>query len=156
MNKDAVVNGEYRYWLARWWACLGNGRVLFVMLNPSTADATKDDPTIRRCIDFAKREGYTRLEVVNLYALRATDPKELKWHPSPIGPNNAREIETAAKMASAIVCAWGNNAPAERAAEVLAQLRRDAHCPIFHLGLTKSGQPKHPLYLRADQPFIRW
>lgn len=129
---------------------------LFVMLNPSTADAEKDDPTIRRCIGFAKSWGCTDLTVVNLFAFRATDPKQLDaldW-PTKVGPDNDRHIaEQIAKHAyGTIVAAWGASKVAHaRAIEVRSMLAGRASC----LGKTKAGAPKHPLYVPAAAELVQ-
>jgi len=113
--KAALVEGNYRYWLSRAWgdAVTLSGKelprpyVLWVMLNPSTADASKDDPTIRKCIGFTTRMGFERLVVVNLFAWRATEPRELTQHVDIIGPRNNEFIKSYAADAAVIVCAWG-------------------------------------------------
>jgi hypothetical protein len=117
--------------------------MLLVMLNPSTADEQEDDPTIRRCVSFARREAYAAREVVNLYAYRATDPSDLDSVSDPVGPENDRAILLAAGSAGVIVAAWGaHRLAALRAPHVLHLLDdRDVRA----LGLTKSGQPRHPL-----------
>lgn len=148
-------DGRYRYWLERRW---GSGPwVTFVMLNPSTADATEDDPTIRRCVGFAKSWGLAGLMVVNLYALRSTDPKGLWTDDDPVGPRNDFHLRTAALDAAMggtpLVAAWGANAKPSRVAQVRAMPGMDR---LSHLGLTKAGAPKHPLYLRADLQPTRW
>lgn len=134
--------GTYRYALWREW---GDGpAVNFVMLNPSTADAEKDDPTIRRCIGFAKGWGFDRLVVTNLFALRSSDPKVLYRHESPIGPDNDSVLLARAAGAHWIVFAWGAHVGVERGVRVAEMLRG------FHpgcLGRTKDGCPRHPLYL---------
>ena len=141
------ADGVYRYSLTRWWSPAGVVR--WVMLNPSTADARDDDPTIRRCVGFARAWGYGAIEVVNLFALRATDPQQLAQHPDPVGPDNdlhlvGRDLLTVPVLT---VCAWGaHHFAAERAAQVLARLREDGVTP-HHLGLTANGSPRHPLYL---------
>lgn len=100
--------GQYRYTLTR-----GDApRLCFVMLNPSTADATLDDPTIRRCLGYAKREGCAGLEVLNLYALRATNPADLWKHHDPVGPDNDRELYWAASRYMRMVAAWGGKCKA--------------------------------------------
>src|SRR5437870_4841901 len=109
---SAVISpcGKFRYRLTRQW---GEGAALpFVMLNPSTADAEQDDPTIRKCVGFAKRMGYDGIEVVNLYAYRATKPADLKKAGYPRGPENDRHIEAALveSHANSVICAWGVNA----------------------------------------------
>lgn len=158
MITSADVRGEYRYSLRRSW---GEGAYqVLVMLNPSTADATTDDPTIRRCIGFAQRDGFGGLIVLNLFALRATDPHELQWHADPIGPRNDAILEqvllTQRLLGQPVLAAWGASGPsglAKRVADVKA-LVPDVHWQ--HLGLTKTGQPRHPLYLRADTERQDW
>ena len=138
---------SYRYSLTRDVAPLtGEGTCVFVMLNPSTADETEDDPTIRRCIDFARRWGFARLKVVNLYAYRATDPRELRGATDPVGPDNDCTLSKVFGASDLTVAAWGVHAEPERVAEVMRWPVR----PRVALGLTKSGAPRHPLYVRAD------
>lgn len=145
------ADGLYRYSLVRIWNIqLENPRVvLWVMLNPSTADAIKDDPTIRRCIGFAKSWGHDGIEVVNLFAYRSRDPKALRACTiSFIGPENDDYIHEAASRASLIVAAWGAYAPGgddSRARHVSVMLGPEAKC----LGLTARGRPLHPLYVPA-------
>src|SRR5580765_5070589 len=100
-------DGKYRYLLSREYEDGMFGTVLFVMLNPSTADATKDDATIRRCVGFTKRWGYSTLEVVNLFAFRATHPRDLWKADDPVGPDNDVTISDAVRRAQLIVAAWG-------------------------------------------------
>lgn len=142
---------RYRYRLTR---PLGGGPTcLFVMLNPSTADAKKNDKTVTRCIGFAERENCGLLEVVNLFAWRATDPRELKRAADPVGPENDTAIVAAAGRAKLVIAAWGGSIPATlrtRPAAVLEMLARLG--PVWCLGKTKDGTPAHPLYLRADAP----
>ena len=138
--------GLYRYSLMRT-LFTGRGRVLFIMLNPSTADAEVDDPTIRRCIGFAREWGFQELEVANLFALRATDPKELRKASDPVGPENDRHLMMMSSCADAVIAAWGaHGAYRNRSRQVLGLLEGTVEC----LGLTKQGHPKHPLYIRAD------
>lgn len=146
--------GTYRYTLTREW---GEGRdgVLWIMLNPSTADAEQDDPTIRRCIAFSKAWGASRLEVVNLYAYRATDPRELLKAADPIGPDNDREIEQAILRATWIVAAWGTKG-GERGGQIRRWLRERWYRTPFTLGLTKDGHPRHPLYVPSSQEPEVW
>lgn len=146
----AVISKDrkYRYSLTREWD-EGFDTCLFVMLNPSTADADLDDPTIRRCIRFAKDWGYRKLEVVNLYAFRSTDPKQLWQVFDPVGLENDHHIRTASARAAMTIVAWGTNAKKPRQREVLRMLT-DPHA----LEVTKLNFPKHPLYIRADaEPF---
>jgi hypothetical protein len=148
-------DGLYRYWLSRRWS---EGPVVtFVMLNPSTADASTDDPTIRRCIGFSKAHGAGGLDVVNLYALRSTDPKALWTVSDPVGPMNDAHLRLAAMLAGdnewPIIAAWGANAKADR----VAQVRRiEGMDRLTALGVTKDGAPRHPLYLRADAQLSPW
>ncbi len=142
----------YRYTLTRTWddefrPCA------FIGLNPSTADESTDDPTIRRCIRFAKDWGYGGLIMLNLFAVRSTDPFEIYRNPSPIGPDNDAYISNVlSNQCAGLVCAWGNHGTHfSRGDHVRELISKLATKPTpTHLGLTKSGQPKHPLYLRAD------
>ena len=145
------VCGKYRYQLTRRW---GGGEILpFVMLNPSTADADVDDPTIRRCMGFARREGADGIIVLNVYALRATDPKELAKSPDPFGPENDAALSQLARCASRsrIVCAWGaHGGGSNRHIALLMSSGASLVC----LGMTKNGHPRHPLYVKNDQPLV--
>ena len=147
-------DGLYRYVLTRTWQPEVH-RLWFIMLNPSTADATVDDPTIRRCMGFARRFGYGGVGVVNLYAYRATKPADLWKAADPVGPENDSTIGAMLVERSYFdvptVAAWGANAKPERVAQVLAM--PGAH-RLMCLGLTKAGQPRHPLYLRSDAALI--
>lgn len=124
-------------------------RMVFVMLNPSTADAMRDDPTIRRCIFFAEREECNVLTVVNLYALRATNPAALAKASDPIGPENDKFLFAEIAQATMVVAAWGAHPSAKPRAEFLIKRRGRA---LMCLGKTKDGSPRHPLYVRGDQP----
>lgn len=143
--------GRYRYRLTRYW---GPGYFLpFVMLNPSVADADIDDPTIRRCIGFAKREGAGGIVVVNQFAFRSTSPDVLGATEDPFGPANDDALLEVAYEASAldmpIVCAWGAHGGKSNRHITLLQ-RGDAR--LVCLGKTKDGHPRHPLYVKGDQP----
>lgn len=150
---SAVISdcAKYRYWLER---DKGSNPLVFVMLNPSTADAELDDPTIRRCRRFAADNGYTGIVVVNLYAYRATKPKDLFLADNPIGQENDNYISTAA-LINDVCCAWGANADKDRAAEVVRIIRAAGGIPRC-LGVTKDGSPRHPLYVKADQKLINY
>lgn len=139
----AVIQGSYRYLLWRIWDN-SRSRVAFVMLNPSTADAVYDDPTIRKCIGFADRWGYGGILVANLYAWRATDPRKLRQVPDPVGIANDTAIRTAVTSSKGVVVAWGRHARKERAREVCALIREAGQVPLC-IGYTKSGHPIHPL-----------
>lgn len=157
MERRAKISecGQYRYWLSRRWGELRAGRppIVFVMLNPSTADHEIDDPTIRRCISFAKREMAHGLMVMNLFALRATDPMALRTHPDPVGPENDDEIRRLLGDGYAtVVCAWGAHSVAATRAEAFVRLT--AGRSMYCLGMTKHGDPRHPLYVRRDQPLV--
>lgn len=137
----------YRYSLWRRWRWDGNAsQVMFIGLNPSTADEIENDPTIRRCIGFAKSWGYSSLLMMNAYAFRATDPKEMKSAIDPIGPGNDEAFLVRRDQCGLIIAAWGVHCSSEREAAICRLIGRDVHC----LGKTKDGRPKHPLYLRAD------
>lgn len=138
--------GRYRYTLRREWDAAA-GTVCFVMLNPSTADALVDDPTIRRCIGFARSWGYGAVEVRNLFALRATDPKELLSAPDPVGPKGDESLRRAAFTVGLVVVAWGASVPFGRDRRALELLEGTT---LACLGLTKGGGPRHPLYVRGD------
>ena len=144
---------RYRYVLTREFG--GESTCLFIMLNPSTADANHDDPTVRRCIGFAKREGFGRLEVVNLYAFRSTSPSTLFTAPDPVGADNNCEIRAALVRADMVIAAWGNNAngDAGQVGEVMTLIERSGR-PVKCFGLTGRGQPRHPLYLRSDAVLV--
>lgn len=146
---------RYRYQLGRRWGtpwAEGGRRVLWIMLNPSTADADADDPTIRRCIGFSRAWGYDELVVVNLYALRATDPAELGRAEDPFGPDNATWLDHHLSHADSVIAAWGAHNTATNVADALLLEHRPLRC----LGTTKDGHPRHPLYVRADQPLEVW
>lgn len=158
------MTDNYRYRLTRsdiasgTWLDVHEPRLVWIMLNPSTADETTDDPTIRRVMAFTRRLGYNALTVVNLYALRSTDPRGLWLAEDPVGPENdavlADEAWAAVLDDAPIVAAWGANARPDRVAQVLALPHL---APRLHaLGVTKSGAPRHPLYLRGDAPLSPW
>ena len=143
LSRDA----RYRYTLWRRW-CKGPA-MMVIGLNPSTADADEDDPTIRRCVAFANREGCGALAVGNLFALRATDPKVLLHVSNPVGRENERWLRYLGQHASLIVAAWGAAPIAKRQAVQVADMFCES---LWCFGRTKSGAPRHPLYLRADTP----
>lgn len=144
---------KYRYRLRRMWDG-GEGDCLFLMCNPSGADTEQDDRTIAKCAGFAKRWGCAQLSVVNIFALRATDPRELYKAADPVGPGNDGHILDACRDAKLVVCGWGQHGGLrDRGAEVLKLIRDAGHAPLC-LKLTKSGQPTHPLYQPNDaKPF---
>lgn len=149
MERSAVISddGLYRYRLDRRW---GDGpRALFVLLNPSTADADVDDPTLRRCIAFARSSGCSALTVVNLFAYRATKPRDMRAATDPVGPDADLHLVAAATGAGIVVAGWGRHGGwrPERVARVVELLHGNA---LMCLGVTKEGQPRHPLYVSGS------
>jgi len=142
----------YRYILTRVWQPEGR-RVLFVMLNPSTATEVQNDPTVERCERRARALGYGAFRVCNIFAYRATDPRQMRAQTDPVGPLNDQAIADSADWADVVVCAWGTHgAHLDRGAAVESLLRATGK-PLYHLGLSKDGHPKHPLYIGyAHQP----
>lgn len=161
-RSSAVISncGRYRYRLDRRW---GDGATCgFIMLNPSTADAFVDDATIRRCIGFAQREGLSGLRVVNLFGFRASKPSALVAAEDPVGPGNELSIDLALQFAAhcgtPVVAAWGAwRHPAFDAKIPNVRLMANMYrMPLHCLGTTQAGHPRHPLYVRADQPLEEW
>lgn len=157
MQRSARLSTDrrYRYELWRRW---GAGPFcMFIGLNPSTADETEDDPTIRRCVAFARSWGYDGLCMTNLFAYRSTEPKDMKLiGTAAVGLENDLTLDKLSRTAGVVVAAWGTHG---------THLRRDETVKLFigglhYLRLTKDGHPAHPLYLPADltpQPWrIRW
>ena len=154
--------GRYRYRLtrpplheSRDAAAPLNPPALFIMLNPSTADAVIDDPTIRRCRAFAHAWQCDGVIVANLYALRSTRPAGLWLHEDPVGPDNDGHLYALARSSAMAICAWGDNARAPRVIAVL-RLLRDARITLACLGTTRSGAPRHPLYVRGETRLVEW
>lgn len=155
--KTAIISQcqKYRYELGRDFVENPSNTAIFCMLNPSTADAMIDDPTIRRCIQFSKDNGYDSLKVVNLYAYRSPTPKSLWTIDDPIGAENDEHLKNLFSFNKKIICAWGGNAKMDRVIKVCNMLNL-LSVEMFCLGITKSGMPKHPLYIKGDQPFIEF
>ncbi len=156
--RDAAISDctRYRYQLKRWWSDDENGHwACFIMLNPSTADAANDDPTIRRCMSFAQSWGCVGLYVVNLFGWRATDPRALARSANPVGKENDWYISKAVEMAKGpIVAAWGAHPFAvKRAAFVMSEIE-SAGATLQCLGLTKDGHPRHPLYVAGATQLV--
>lgn len=155
-QRTALISdcGRFRYRLGRRW---GDGAPLaFVMLNPSTADAAVDDATIRRCVAFAHAHGFPAIDVVNLFAFRATDPRELARAGYPAGPENDTHIAEAADAAGAVCLAWGANAAGLERPQVVLHLLHGLGVELQCLRITRSGYPQHPLMLHSNcrlQPF---
>ena len=145
---------NYRFSLTRTWK-RGSGKLLFVMLNPSTATELQNDPTVERCERRARHLGYGSFRVCNIFAWRATDPGDMRSQADPVGPGNDDAIKTACNWADDVICAWGTHgAHLDRGAEV-EKLMRSTPRALWHLGLTKAGHPRHPLYIGyAVQPAL--
>lgn len=159
MKRSAIISpcGRYRYELKRRWLKQGP-TALFIMLNPSTADALQDDPTIRRCIGFARREGCSALRVVNLMAYRATDPDNLPDNIlEAVGPDNDRHLAHAIeRVQGPIIAAWGGNRRALEPRDLLFEMLDLKQVRLHCLGKTSKGAPKHPLYLPNNAPLIEY
>jgi hypothetical protein len=146
--------GAYRYELTRRWG--DGGRLVWVLLNPSAADHLRNDATLARCERRARAMGFGALRVVNLFALRSRDPRLLRSAADPQGPDNDAAIRRAARWADMAICGWGNAGTLEgRAAAVLSLLRKTG-LPLYHLGRTASGQPRHPLYVGTATSPTPW
>jgi len=146
-KREAIFSDcqTYRYSLLREWSAT-QSKVLFIGLNPSTADATKDDPTIRRCIGFAKAWGFGGVYMGNLFAFRSTDPRGLWSASDPVGPDNDAALLALTHKVGLVVAAWGNHgAFMDRASHV-----RMLCGPLSVLKINRSGQPAHPLYLTKN------
>jgi hypothetical protein len=143
-------DNKYRYTLGRcFFTVPGNKTVSFIMLNPSTADAGVSDPTVRRCEGYAKLWGFNRLTVLNIFALRSTDPKALYASSDPVGPDNDEFILACVKTSDLVVCAWGVHGKfMDRGNHV--RMLIDGRCKPTYLKLTKDGIPSHPLYLKGS------
>lgn len=163
--RSPVLADEQRHW--RWirdnrnaYALDGAGNrigephsMIFVMLNPSTADASIDDPTIRRCVGFARAHNYERIDVLNLFAYRATEPKELFSVVDPVGPDNIDHFKKVVmRWRGPVICAWG--AHGHYINQDQTALGWLSGMKIYALKITKGGAPGHPLYLPADSPLI--
>lgn len=158
--------GRFRYRLTR---PLGSGpgrhgTVLFVLVNPSTATAEKNDPTVRRCVSFGRAWGFAELVVANLCAMVSTDPAGLADVVDPVGPSNDRYLLEAAKNANLVVCGWGDGG-GNGAAGMIVTARRGPVCamltraqvPLHRVGpITQRHNPGHPLYLRGDARPVPW
>lgn len=157
MNGTATFSPcrRYRYSLWRDWSDphdADKGYVMFIGLNPSTATETEDDPTIRRCIAFAKSWGYDGLCMMNLFGFRATDPAVMLGEPDPVGQDNDRYLQDVAAKAGVVVAAWGTTGVHMGRADVVKKMIPNLH----YLRLTKAGHPGHPLYLLGSLMPTPW
>lgn len=156
MRRTALLSdcGRYRYSLGRQWheaaPCLN-----WIMLNPSTADAHRDDPTIRKCIGFAHRLGYGGIRVLNLFAFRATSPDDMKAADDPVGPQNDTTLRSLAAGEMAIA-AWGAHGAFGGRHRAVAELLSAAGARLHALRLTKEGHPGHPLYIPYSVEPFAW
>jgi hypothetical protein len=125
-----------------------------VMLNPSTADAEKDDPTIRRCIAFAARERFGGVEILNLFAFRATAPADLKASDDPVGPDNDRHLRELFRRHETVLAAWGAHGGHHGRAEAIMRMASRVGATLTCLGRTAQGQPRHPLYVKGDSAVL--
>jgi hypothetical protein len=146
---------SYRYSLTRVWDPSAS-RLTFVMLNPSKADERKNDPTVERCERRARLWEHGAFRVVNLFAWRDTDPANLRRAESPVGPSNDRFLRDAVGWADQTVLAWGVHGAHLGRSEKVAGLIEKVGKPLYHLGLTKDGHPRHPLYVPYSQQPILW
>lgn len=144
-KKGAILskNRDYRFVLWRQWDVMKKTCV-FIGLNPSTADENEDDPTLRRCINFAKAWGFGKCVIVNLFAYRATNPDELKKQEKPVGYKNNHYIKTQCNQAGLVVVAWGNLGHYLKRDEKVLKILKDI--PLKCFKITSKGQPAHPLY----------
>lgn len=144
---SATFSGDraYRYALTRRWD--GRPAAVFVMLNPSTADAFRTDPTVTRCQGFARREDCGGLIIVNLFALRATDPRDLRGHPDPVGAGNDQYISGHCASGRLVIAAWGAHGRLHGRDQAVLSMLAGARIAVRCLGVTAGGMPRHPLYL---------
>lgn len=148
------IDSRYRYGLWRRW---DDGPIaLWIMLNPSTADEVKNDPTIRRCIGYSKAWGYSGIAVGNIFALRSTDPSALRRSPDPVGPDNSDYLLSMASAAALTVCAWGVHGAYKERGVAVHELLIAGGVSLSVLGFTKGGHPVHPLYQKASLKPQQW
>lgn len=146
---------RYRYLLTRIWNPDGR-RALFIMLNPSTATEVQNDPTVERCERRARALGFGAFRVTNIFAFRATDPKVMRATADPVGPENDAAILQSLPWADQVICAWGAHGAHLGRGPAVEALLRQAGVPLWHLGLTQAGAPKHPLYIGYDRQPEPW
>ncbi len=145
---------RYRYALTRVWS--DGQRVLFVMLNPSTATEMQNDPTVERCERRARALGFGAFRVCNIFAYRATDPRDMRAQADPVGPMNDAAIREGVDWADEVVAAWGTHGEHLGRGPAVESLLRDAGAAPKHLGLSKAGHPKHPLYIGYNVQPEEW
>jgi hypothetical protein len=150
LDRDAFISdcGKYRYLLRRVWD-YGSCRALVIMLNPSTADATVDDATIRSLTRLLRGLGYGSFEVVNVFAFRSTDSKRLLDIDDPVGPQNESIVRSAIGRCDVAICAWGAHPMAREASIDIRNAIRAVRPAMYCFGKTRDGSPKHPLYIKS-------
>ena len=146
---------QYRYALWRVWD-ESKAPLVFIMLNPSTADAYKNDPTVERCERRARYMGYGGLWVLNLFGLRSTNPSALYVHSDPIGPGNDSTIKDVIKRAGMVVCAWGKHGKFQDRDQAALDILQAVGITPHHLGRNRDGSPKHPLYVSYSEGPKQW
>ncbi len=146
---------NYRYMLTRTWDKQGR-KALFIMLNPSTATEVQNDPTVERCERRARTLGFGAFRVTNIFAWRDTDPRHMRKATDPVGPENDTIIVASCKWADRVICAWGTHGEHRNRGSEISTLLSSTGEPLYHLGLTKVGHPKHPLYIAYSQKPERW
>ncbi len=145
----------YRFRLWRQWDSK-KPFLCFVMLNPSTADEAKNDPTVERCEQRARRGGYGGVQIVNLFALRSTNPQALYTHPDPIGKGNDKAIVEACHESATVICAWGSHGKLKERGTQIAGILRQEQIILHTLKMNNDGNPSHPLYLSYETAPVRW
>ena len=163
-NSKTIINGReiykaallsydrvYRYSLLRRWD-ISKDNAVFIGLNPSTANETEDDPTIRRCVRFAADWGYGGLCMINLFAFRATDPADMQTAAEPVGPLNDEHIKALTGRSGIVIAAWGMGGGFQNRGSIVRRMLPGLHI----LRLTKGGYPAHPLYLPKTLKPILW
>lgn len=147
---------RYRYHLWRKW---GNGPwMVWILLNPSTADAVENDPTIERCERRARQMNFGAVSILNLFAYRSTDPAGMLAADDPVGPDNDDEIlyHACHPLTGMVICAWGVHGMHRERDERVLHLLKEAGVELWGLGLTVEGYPRHPLYVAYDEQPVRW
>ena len=146
---------KYRYTLSRTWdphlptAC-------WILLNPSTADEQKLDPTLRRCVGFSRAWGYGTMQVANIFALRSPYPQIVYTAEDPVGPKNDANIRRLLQKAGKVIVGWGVHGALNRRDERIIRLLSKCNVEPWCLGLTKQGQPRHPLYVGGATKLVRF
>ncbi|MEM9318621.1 MAG: DUF1643 domain-containing protein [Pseudomonadota bacterium] len=146
---------RYRYMLTRVWDLEGQ-KALFIMLNPSTATEAQNDPTVERCERRARALGFGAFRVLNIFAWRDTDPKAMRAATDPVGPANDEAITDSLDWADQVICAWGTHGAHLDRGKAVEALLRTSNRPLYHLGLSKEGHPKHPLYIGYKVTPMLW